>query len=607
MKDEIKKRETSAKLALQECLRKETAEASYNQWLKRKGIESTGQHIREETYSRSTLSSRRASRKPSSSGHKGDRKFTSTIKVNPRQAKRNLSSIGKPEKMQPYTNYPPKSSARCTVRHQLNKSRSEPSRSGMSSRATVRSAASVPASVRYCSSKLHVHQTTTQRNIDQERKKKDAIEYKETVEQGIYNGDEEKACSKVHLTEQPVECWHNFERTTSQNTEKVNEEQLRMTAKTSEDDDSAQRLRALHHDNEEIENIDRNHLKQQEEEIDELDFSKLNENNVFLGNSECLMEGDEEDLFHDVGQTNSLNALSLPNTLTKDRTPAEVVQLLRSLGGPSRYYRSNSFSHAYSVAHRNKFHRRLSLGAIPEGQIVTSYSDEDQSASQLIDSQFLESLFNLGGGGGNCNDNVRVASEKQGLQEFSNDKEELLDSASDDSETLSCTFSSGSSLEESHEPTENDKFDRNQYAVLPKVEIIEDETSPQVARPQSLKVVNLAWDPLSNTVQSHISERPLSPPDFTTRSGRCTPNCKLTPPNKSSVAHSPSSSQASIQSQGGARASVSISPKSSSSTLSPLSSSPSFHFQQRSQSPSHNSECYQPTTSENMLEFEVSV
>lgn len=583
--------------ALQERLRKEAADVSYDQWLEKKNMSATrpkghGKGERKHrTYSRSTASSRAASKQASVSIHKSNPQLTSAIKVNPKQAKRNVTTVGKPEKMQPYTNYPP--AGHRTSMHCLSKTRSEPSRSGRSSRATIRSAASVPAGVRYYS-KLHQQQATMQhQNNEEQKQNEDITERKETYESG--KGMEG---SKQQQAEQRQQC------TLRDADKSVNEEQLIVVEKISEDDGKTQELEKMNNEGEKTKITDGSNVNPLEDGVDELDFTKLKENDLFVnrfaGANECSIEGEEDDLFHDVGQTNSLNALSLPNTLTKDRTPAELVQLLRSFGGHSgSYNRSNSFSYGHSMVHRGRSQRRLSLGAIPEGQIVTSYSDEDQSTSQLLDDQFLESLI--------CS----LSSDSGKQNSLNQDGGELFDLESDESEILSCSTSSED--ESMAEDDDQCKSVRDQEPVLPKVEISQDDSSPlvrQITRPQSLKVVNLAWDPVLNTVQSHISESPLSQPDFSSGFSRRTQTHKLTPPSRNSNAqshrlYSPSNSQASIRSQSGT--SIQFSPSRSPRSLSPSSSSSSVHSQSRSQSPLASSHCGTPAIKDvEVGELEVS-
>ena len=576
-------------LALQERLRKEAADMSYNQWLEKKNKQENGPSPRERkpmTYARSTVSSRGASKNTSVSAHKSNLQLTSSIKVNPKQAKRNTTSVGKPEKMQLYTNYPPRSSGSHASVYFLAKSRSEPPRSGRTSRSTLRSAVSVPAGVKYYS-RVHHQQTTAKRdNLKQavvDTIQKQAVEdtakleSKEAHESGYDMAEKQEEELYYEQLEEQQELESRIDGVTDQIVREIDEEQLTATEEGFKGDNDGPNLKERNN-NEKVEGNDL-YPHEEEEEIDELDFSKLKENDIF---NECTIEGDEDDLFHDVGQTNSLNALSLPNTLTKDRTPAEIIQLLRSFGGLSRSYnRSNSFSHDYSIAHRSRFQRRFSLGAIPEGQIVTNYNDEDQSSSQLLDEQFLESLIHsLSGDGGNACTSKSIQSAH--LQQELRDGDQDSERESDDSETLSC----GSNEEKFPDSDEDHEQIGEQKSAIPKVEISQEDTAPLLIRPrpQSLKVVNLAWDPVLNTVHSHISESPLSPPDFSKMGGRHTPTRRLTPPNnaQSHKVHSPTSSQASTRSQNSLRISVPSSPRYGPRDLSPSSSSSSVHSSRQS-------------------------
>ena len=586
-KDEMERRQTNAMLTLQERCRKEAADMSYNQWLEKKSKHVNGPSPRERksvAYARSTVSSRGASKDASVSAQKSNPQLTSSIKVNPKQAKRNTASVGKPEKMQPYTNYPPKSSGSRTSVHFLGKSRSEPPRSGRTSRSTLRSAASVPTDVKYYSRVRHRQSTAKRKQVVEDTVQKQAVEdsvklkSKEAYKSGYdvaENQEEQVYYEQLEDLEQQ-ELESRIDGGTDQTVEEIDEKQLTATGDGSKVGNDLEDER--NNGDEEVEGSDL-YPHEEEKGIDELDFSKLKENDVF---NEYTIEGDEDDLFHDVGQTNSLNALSLPNTLTKDRTPAEVVQLLRSFGGLSRSYnRSNSFSHDHSIAHRSRFQRRFSLGAIPEGQIVTNYNDEDQSSSQLLDEHFLESLIHsLSGDSGNGTKSIEGACVQSNLVDGDQDSEP----ESDDSETHSYFSTSGSHDEES--PADSDEGYKHvhigeQKSALPKVEISQNETSSVISRPQSLKVVNLAWDPTSNTVHSHISESPLSPPDFNKMGGRRTPTRRLTPPNnaQSYKVHSPSSSQESTRSQNSLRINIPSSPRYSPRNLSPSSSSSSVHSQ----------------------------
>ena len=568
-KEEIRRKQRNAELARQQRLRREAADRSYSQWLEKKDLESNRQSTyagerEDSTYSRSTLSSCGASRHSHASVTKVNPQLTCSIKVNPKQAKRNISSIGKPDKMQPYTNYPPKSSLRhASVHCGLGKSKSEPSRSGRSSRATVRSAASVPAGVRYYS-KLHQqqqgtkkeqkkkedgkcdmvellekedsrdktkqeHQATHQEMSEDDRDDKGQNEEPElwdSQQEVVYDGDceaehdELPASLQVALSGVDIAVVHDGE--------SGNKDISTATSGTTKGDPVVQDLE------DEGDETELTNLPVDEEEADELDFSKLQVNDpTLISSTGCIVEGEEDDLFHDVGHTNSLNALSLPNTVTKDRTPAEVIQLLRSLGGLSKSYnRSYSFSHSFGLAQRSRFHRRLSLGAIPEGQIVTSYSDEDQSTSQIIDSDFLESLvLNLGGDHREEKKDVwRPGSHTKRPNNIADGVSS--ESESDDSDTLSRSSSNDSVVGQVAVVEDEVISDLVSISPAEELEILgQYDTSGPVIRPQSLKIVNLAWNPCLNAVQSHITEAPLSVPDHPNRSGGCTPTHRTPPPS----------------------------------------------------------------------------
>jgi len=181
---------------------------------------------------------------------------------------------------------------------------------------------------------------------------------------------------------------------------------------------------------------------------------------------------DDDMLFHDVGHANNLDSLALPNVLTKDRTQGELIKLLRTLEEPKprTFNRSRSMISRRNVQ-SGRLQRRLSLSAIPEGRIVTSYSDEDQSVpvSQLLDDSFIEELIK--------------------------------------------TFSQSPSGEHSPQrvvqdgPTHKGELDTVRMSSTRRPSL-----SLPVSRPDelTLKVVNIEWDNQSNGVHSVITTSPLS-------------------------------------------------------------------------------------------------
>lgn len=220
-------------------------------------------------------------------------------------------------------------------------------------------------------------------------------------------------------------------------------------------------------------------------------------------------DGDEEELFHDVGHTNSLNALALPDVLTKGgRSAVEVVQLLRfssSFGQrPKGVRRIKSYT-GISSRGNYRFQRRFSLGAIPEGQMVTSYSDEDPSTTHLLDDQFFTYSY--------------TATHKEGSGGEGDKQNDSLDFSDDDV------------FEDEEEQAQPDSWHDECSAQLSKSDTTLLKRS-QLSRPQrlslqgavdstelhptstgSLKIVNFAWDPETNSVESKITTKEITLPE----------------------------------------------------------------------------------------------
>ena len=104
-------------------------------------------------------------------------------------------------------------------------------------------------------------------------------------------------------------------------------------------------------------------------------------------------------MFHDVGQVNDLKSLSIPFPSTSGPaiSPTELLQVLRlaSNSDTSRRQlrRASSFTPHRGGRDRSECGRRFSLGAIPEGQIVTHYHDEQPEKQLEFDAEFLYSIM----------------------------------------------------------------------------------------------------------------------------------------------------------------------------------------------------------------------
>ena len=511
-KDSVRKVQEQELVSLHTRLKEEAAKMAYDDWLERKNVgnsrlptpaacerrkkvpNSSGQRS-----SSCTTCTRTHSKHQSASMKKRAPQIATPIKVNPHQETRNVDSVGKSEKLYPYTNYPPKH-LRSLSSEELCKSSHTP-KSGRSSRST------------FCSSGRSSRQSLSAKKSHRKpgRKQKSIC----------------KSLAKQQGTVKPEELdGHTSEtESVSMMIPDMNEED----SKSNSDNEiatSGDSTENGEHDSEDF-SMKSNDLQAYYFEDDEHDHTedfstKSNDLQAYFS------DDDEDDLFfHDVGDTNNLDALALPNTLTKDKTPAEVLQTLRAVSGSS----SRSFKRSQS-ARRNSiqlgnYNRRLSLSAIPEGRMVTSYSDEEHSTSQLLDDDFVEALIRSFSSSHETNGKETqtttddVESRKIAWQIGDrNDEEETVSKA----EVADMTSETGPEIKVSS-PLD-DQLHRNitldlsnaNPSFLSKTNHSEEGSqtcySPGCTDecPQTLKVVNIEWDPTSNTVQSNVTACPLTPP-----------------------------------------------------------------------------------------------
>lgn len=404
-KEQFRKKQDKEYLALHSRLRMEAADCAFEEWLEQKQATrlSTPSACEERKQVRSRASQNgylcatctaTTSKLQSAVSRKVSSKVNSQIKVNPRQEPHNVDSVGKPRKLYPYSNYPPKH-LRCSStgdsksKHGL--------KSGRSSRATVR--------------------------------------------------------SEVIIVQKKSKSTPNEKATKIQNT----------SAK-------------------EANTTPNKHFKSN-------DYSQAS------AEDDCVDE-DEDLLFHDVGLANNLETLALPNMI-KHKTQNEVIQLLQSLGESSSktLNRSRSVSLRRSSVQSITHQRRLSLGAIPEGKMVTSYSDEEQSIapSQIIDDSFIEelikSLSSQEPEGSTKSPRSRIVWDEEDADSLENDTPLIEVSAIEEQQSrrssLTLSLSDFGSQCRGYSSSSNE---------------------------HTLKVVNMEWDPVSGSVQSVITPSPLTPP-----------------------------------------------------------------------------------------------
>ena len=447
--------------ALHMRLKKEASDAAYDDWLEKNNATHVSIHPPTECETRcevrsqpdrtstcSTCSHVASQRQSATTTHYRHKRVT-PIKSALHQEKRNLGSVGKPDKMYPYANYPPESMRSHVSSRNPGKDSAMKSSSSKTSRVTstrTRGSVHVSASAKYCHKlyrKKQQHQTVAKTD---------------TATPSNANEDQTTQSTASQVPSGKVEG------------NNLNNIDLEKSVHDTQKSDS-------------------NGQQQEETPFTPVD----------LEDSEDL---DDDFAFHDVGHANSLDALSLPSSLMKGRTPAEVVQLLRLFGNPRPrpHRRSMSFS---QPSNKSRFQRRFSLGAIPEGEIVTTYSDEDASTSQL----FYHNFKMYGQEREMSNDHELAedeleASGLEGLTSLSDGSEDAFEEnhTGDHSYTRQCSKSDSVLL------------DKREQAGPPKLNSI-----PKPSVPQSLSIVNLAWDSQSNTVQSHVAISPMTTPDHFTR------------------------------------------------------------------------------------------
>ena len=219
---------------------------------------------------------------------------------------------------------------------------------------------------------------------------------------------------------------------------------------------------------------------------------------------------DEEDsLFHDVGDTNNLESLALPNVVTKGKTPVEVLQLFRRLSTPSL----NRSSSGKNQHHRARYQRRFSLGSIPEGRIVTNYAEDMSSDSQLLDTNFLEELIRSFSN--NIEDGSLHSKPGNRATDTSGD-EEPIEKKPAFSDDVVYSVESEESLSSGHSSGVIEESSEQQDLLLSPTSIEQHQLVPPekscrpVSPPNSLKIVNLAWNSETDMVESQITVSPFA-------------------------------------------------------------------------------------------------
>ena len=406
------------------------------------------------------------------------------------QAKRNTESTGKPDKMHPYTNYPPQ-------KQRAKTSKKPAGRSGRQSRATKSSTRSTtPANTDCRNEKSSVRDHQSPQPEEQYPVASEPIDETHTDSQSQYMGGRNSHASDCVSDRSefgpPSELNLGFlKATTRRSEEEVHSREF----------EDQVRVHFL------VGGMREEDWEEEEEREDEEEREEVEEEE----------EEDEEDIaFHDVGKANSLDALALPSLLTRDQTPAEVIQLLRCLGNtqsPRNHSRSRSYSSHFNRRPSlvNRLQRSFSLGAIPEGQMVTNYSNESVSSlgDKSIQLRYADTAWE------EEEDNQMVQSGDDRGEWFICEGEEEEEGKGQDGRREEEEEKGGRKKdvhrEEEREKEEEDAEDEAK-------ESHPNGTAPNDHAPHNttnskpmLSIVNLAWDSSSNSVQTKVTKSSMVP------------------------------------------------------------------------------------------------
>lgn len=476
---------------VQAHIQAERAESAYNQWLEEKRFKKVKELSPQECEKRKQSMSQRRERPSCAScafsGECEDHHYTfpgplhvAPIKVSHHQETRNLDSVGKPDKMHPYTNYHSKPKDSGATLDSRDRSASAMAtfhpHFRSNSRATHHGSASVQSGVQFYTRRL-----------------KSGHKKRESKASGAVKSARDSGRTEAVVSTQPdstdyltIDDDLNELLTIGSGLNDFHGLMAEQRATTSEAGPGPSAIVFPPPQFSESDHSD--------SEPDELDFSKLMaDQHDQLAYPKFDFVEDDDSFFHDVGECNSLDSLSLPATLTKDKTPAEVLQLLRHLAqsdGNKRLKRSKSLSYSGKQFH-GQLRRRFSLGCIPEGRIVTDYAEEEDEDN--IDSQLLRDL-------------------EKSVDTIAGVEREGTDGKRDEDNSSPPPAAQSPAHEEKPADSLSPKGELHKSAsseLLPGSESGDRPTPPQV-----LKVVNLAWDVASGTVQSQrmsLSTTPTHP------------------------------------------------------------------------------------------------
>ncbi len=425
----------------------------------------------------------------------------SPIKISSNQEARNIDSIGKPMKMLPYSNYsnpsqhtqPAKQPKHSKVAEK--ESKSSVSRTG-SSRVQVNKHHRVK---KLASGKMKNSIAKSKRRSNAQRTISTPLERSKSKVDGFENPSPTEVPPEIYLNTHKEKIPYTGGATDyGDDDDEFNEkdnEQHQDDSSAYEGDEEAEEVGDNDSDSDDDDDSedkdgDNDNSSESDDDIP-LPFHDNGDDNLMYPQFNFNSE-DESSFFHEVGPMNDLNSLALPSVLTKGRTPAEMLQIIRHLENSAsqvarpRARRSISVSGHNSTGHRSRhWNRRFSLGSIPEGEIVYNYDDGfGNEDDDRVDSCVLLNLENLiGSGRDRENDEENGADDSQSKDEGDVANQDLEHNAE----------LSNLELQRSSETANETELN----------------STPAFS---TLKIVNLEWDSSTNSVNSEISTTQILPP-----------------------------------------------------------------------------------------------
>lgn len=336
-------------------MRKQEADNSYDEWLNQNHFSPPPSRIVSQQSSVTRLScetcSNSATHLTRKTSHSEKHPTVATIQISLNQADHNIKPVGKPHKLYPYSNYPP-------TQYRCHSAR----RSHMTSKSRPRSSASGRRSPRHTFTRARA---------------KSAPATTSTVNSFTVSQITHKI---PHTTAAAVKT------ITSQNNDSSDIHMIPVNEISDALDAGDNTTRGAEDSEIRIEDIvedingsrEKKHINEGREEEEEGSTSSI----------DGLM-------FHEVGPENDLNSLASP-TGTKgliggapNVSPLELLHVFGELSSHRPLNRSQS--HRPAQQQYNKLKRHSSLNAIPEGEIVNSYNEIEDS--QLFDEDFLYHLM----------------------------------------------------------------------------------------------------------------------------------------------------------------------------------------------------------------------